>query len=563
MFKKVIASVAAILVMTIFLSISASADTASELGISEEKAATLDLWLEADEGVVQDDNGYVTEWTDKTGNYTFYSPDVTSGISVAESFHGTPTVRFTNKYLTHTFDESEYYTGKYTLVFFGGLNKIVTGFDNANFTVSENYWGIGSNNSRFGTYARLDNGVSTAGLGGLSVTAGAPLSMYAFKNGYDANYPETYKWNLHQFATNGGAFTQNFMAAGSVRGENNYRGLHTIKQYRMGDQRGAGLDISAVMLFKCELTNDDVKAIYNYLKGKYFIPGVVTAEANESGDSIVLKLKAEPAELPQINEFAVMDREGQNLVSAITADGKELTLMLDRSIKWSDEVYISYEGDSLVDFYDFKVDTNTIKEPAKFVGAEVSSDGGKLLIKIENEVLKPLNTQDFTVVSDGTQISVTKVYAEDGYIKLDVLPFIPYGAKDVSFTYSGKAMYSDEDGYVVYEFTKPVDAEGIDRYSISEIMAVKSEGTINISGKALRSDKDALDNVTVMVVVYDGFEMTGFKAFTVNTLTTEAVEFSEDVKIKGTESDMSVKMYVCNNIDDCSPLMAEIPVTLE
>lgn len=563
MFKKVIASVAAILVMTIFLSISASADTASELGISEEKAATLDLWLEADEGVVQDDNGYVTEWTDKTGNYTFYSPDVTSGISVAESFHGTPTVRFTNKYLTHTFDESEYYTGKYTLVFFGGLNKIVTGFDNANFTVSENYWGIGSNNSRFGTYARLDNGVSTAGLGGLSVTAGAPLSMYAFKNGYDANYPETYKWNLHQFATNGGAFTQNFMAAGSVRGENNYRGLHTIKQYRMGDQRGAGLDISAVMLFKCELTNDDVKAIYNYLKGKYFIPGVVTAEANESGDSIVLKLKAEPAELPQINEFAVMDREGQNLVSAITADGKELTLMLDRSIKWSDEVYISYEGDSLVDFYDFKVDTNTIKEPAKFVGAEVSSDGGKLLIKIENEVLKPLNTQDFTVVADENTLSVTKAYAEDGYIKLEVSPFIPYGAKDVSFTYSGKAMYSDEDGYVAYEFTKPVDAEGIDRYSISEIMAVKSEGTINISGKALRSDKDALENVTVMVVVYDGFEMTGFKAFTVNTLTTEAVEFSEDVKIKGTESDMSVKMYVCNNIDDCSPLMAEIPVTLE
>lgn len=563
MFKKVIASVAAILVMTIFLSISASADTASELGISEEKAATLDLWLEADEGVVQDDNGYVTEWTDKTGNYTFYSPDVTSGISVAESFHGTPTVRFTNKYLTHTFDESEYYTGKYTLVFFGGLNKIVTGFDNANFTVSENYWGIGSNNSRFGTYARLDNGVSTAGLGGLSVTAGAPLSMYAFKNGYDANYPETYKWNLHQFATNGGAFTQNFMAAGSVRGENNYRGLHTIKQYRMGDQRGAGLDISAALVFRCELSNADVASIYKYLISKYSVPTVKGAKVDETGQKVILNIKGTLDKTPSVGGFTVYGADGYVSIDSVTTQGNEIILTLENALEWKEEAYISYEGDGISAFYDMVIDTTTAKEPAKFVGAEVSSDGGKLLIKIENEILKPLNVQDFTVVSDGTQISVTKVYAEDGYIKLEVLPFIPYGAKDVSFTYSGKAMYSDEDGYVVYEFTKPVDAEGIDRYSISEIMAVKSEGTINISGKALRSDKDALDNVTVMVVVYDGFEMTGFKAFTVNTLTTEAVEFSEDVKIKGTESDMSVKMYVCNNIDDCSPLMAEIPVTLE
>ena len=562
MMKKLITIACTMLILLSF-NVANASETASLLGITEEKAQTLDLWLEADSGVAADENGYVTEWADKTGNYVFSEEEASSGIKLAETAYGTPTVRFNKKYLTHNFSEENYYTGKYTLVLFVGVNKNVSGMNNI-FTVNSNYWGVGTQNANMRTHVKGDDGASYVAIGTFNITPGAALSMYSLRNEFDADdETQTYNWNLHRFSTNGGGFTFNGMASGSVRGQRNYAGLHTIQQYRIGDSKEADLDVSGAMLFKTALTNTDVASIYSYFKSKYSVPTASQAECDESGAKISVTVKGSLASAPLASDFAVTASNGQILVTGASVTNNKLVLTLDRSLNWREEAYISYSGTAIKEFYDMEIVTTTVKEPAKFISAAVSSDGTKVLVKIQNEVLKPLNKEDFSVVCDGVDLTVTNVMEEDGYINVSVSPSVTYGAENVTISYSGEAMYSDEGGSISFEFTKEVDASGIDQYSITDISAVRSENVITVTGKCTRNDNNALEDVTIIIAAFDGTEMTGFEAFSAENLNSSTpVEINKTISVKGTEANLTLKMYMCNNLDIMSPLMAEIPIVL-
>lgn len=563
--KKLITFISMLFVLLSFSSVNASemADIASELGISEETAATLDLWLEADSGVAADENGYITEWKDKTGNYNFSGGEASSGIKVAETIYGTPTVRFNKKYLTHNFSEENYYTGKYTLVLFVGVNKNVSGMNNI-FTVNSNYWGVGMQNANMRTYVKGDDGASYVAIGTFNITPGAALSMYSLRNEFDADdETQTYNWNLHRFSTNGGGFTSNGMASGSVRGQRNYAGLHTIQQYRIGDSKEADLDVSGAMLFKTALTNTDVASIYSYFKSKYSVPTASQAECDESGAKVSITIKGSLESTPDPSEFSVTTSNGEILVTGASVVDNKIVLTLDKNLNWREDAYISYSGTAIKEFYDMEIVTTTIKEPAKFISAAVSSDGTKILVKIENEVLKSLNKEDFSVICDGIDLTVVEVFEEDGYVNVKVSPSVAYGAENVAISYDGKAIYSDEGGSISFDFTKFVDSSGIDQYSITNLSAVRTENVITVTGSCTRNDSNALANVTILIAAFDGTEMTGFNAFSMENLNSSVpAEINETITIKGTEANLTLKMYMCNNLDIMSPLMAEIPIVL-
>lgn len=444
------------------IGVPTAAEISSQLGVSEETAGKLDLWLEADAGVYQNESGQVTDWVDKTGNYAFHET-ASAGITANTTTNGAPSVRFNNKYLTHTFGEDEYYTGKWTMILFSGFGNKVAG-DNPNFTVNGNYWGIGSKNANMGTYVKLDNGTSNAAVGGFQLTAGAPLSMYALKNGYDASQPDTYNWNLHNFATNGGGFTSNFMAAGSVRGEGNYRGLHSIQQYRIGENKGTNMDVSAALLFKTTLSNADVASIYDYLYSKYITPQASAAKISEDGKIINVTLNGERAvlgkKLPAEADFSVnVNGEEAKVLGIVAASGANVvSLNIDAQVKFDDAVTVSYVGSTALEgFYDMAVDMSQMPDlreiAPKVVDSYALMDGKNITLVTDTEVkgypmaadFKVNNVNPVEVTVDGKTI---KLRFEDAFSYKSALS-VNYTGTEIKNLYD-KAMDAFSDLAVAY-----------------------------------------------------------------------------------------------------------------
>ena len=446
--RKVVSVLLVCLLLVMQLPIGAGAETGAAIPTDG-----LDLWLEADYGVVTDDAGAVTAWTSKVNGLEKDAPYVLDQLStlndagytaptVRQSSTGKPVVYFNGKWLA-TEDFTAYANNDEATMFL--LTKPVRETDRNEVSYLVQHGsdknGVYINRTKDGVYEAKDG----TGKG------------HAFKTS-----PTDYAvlMVMGQKSKEGG---KEFLL--SVNNDNKrnggINGQLGMTRYRLGHR--ADDEVAACLVYQRTLSDAEQTQVYEYLYNKYIAapvyPTMQSASINAAGDSITLTADSALSGSCDAADFQVTAGGEAAVVSAaeVNAAGG-VTLTLSAAVPYGKAVSVSYTGTGLVNaagnamaaFSDYTVDVSAIPVPAGQKPVIVSADIGIRGVQVQLTADLALSgspaASEFQVT--GTQsgnVAVQAVTVSGKDILLTLSAPLGYG-ETAKISYTGSSVVSTDNG---------------------------------------------------------------------------------------------------------------------